>query len=169
MIRLLCACCLTVAIGLPFPTMAQSINADDIVNALRTDLPGRGKRGLSILGGAPGPHPDIDQRNAFEYNEARLTAEARQSIRTLATALDDPLLKNLRFEIVGHTDARGSDAYNDDLSERRALAVASSLSVDHGLDANRFVPSGRGERNLIKPSDPESGENRRVEIRTILE
>lgn len=153
----------------PLPALAQSADVDTIVNALRTDLPGRGKRGLTILGGETDPPPAIDLRIGFEYNEARLTAEARQSIRTLATALSDPLLADLRFEIVGHTDARGSQEYNDDLSERRALAVASSLTADHGLDPARFVPSGRGERDLIKPSDPESGENRRVEIRTILD
>ncbi len=160
---------LALAMACAPPAAAQSTDIETIVNALRTDLPGRGKRGLSILDDEDDPPPAIDLRIAFEYDEARLTAEARQTIRTLAAALSDPLLSELRFEIVGHTDARGSDAYNDDLSERRALAVASSLAVDHGLDSSRFVPSGRGERDLIMPSDPESGENRRVEIRTIIE
>lgn len=160
---------LAVLLAAPVPAAAQAVDAESIVNALRTDLPGRGKRGLTILDGEDVPPPAIDMRIGFEYNEARLTVDARQSLRTLAAALSDERLSNLRFEIIGHTDARGSDAYNDDLSERRALAVASSLTTDHGLDPSRFVPSGRGERELIKPSDPESGENRRVEIRTILD
>lgn len=160
---------LVLLLAAPVPVAAQSIDAESIVNALRTDLPGRGKRGMTILDGEDVPPPAIDLRIGFEYNEARLTVEARQSIRTLAAALSDERLSDLRFEVIGHTDARGSDAYNYDLSERRALAVASSLASEHGLDPARFVPSGRGERELIKPSDPESGENRRVEIRTILD
>ena len=160
---------LAVLLATPLPVAAQTVDAEAIVDALRTDLPGRGKRGLTILDDEDVPPPAIDLRIGFDYNEATLTVEARQSIRALAAALSDERLANLRFEIIGHTDARGSDAYNDDLSERRALAVASSLTTDHGLDPSRFVPLGRGERELIKPSDPESGENRRVEVRTILD
>ncbi len=72
------------------------------------------------------------------------------------------------IDVVGHTDADGSDDYNYDLSRRRAASVARYLSAQQ-LDPNRFSVDGRGEQEPIASNASASGkaQNRRVEI-TIL-
>jgi outer membrane protein OmpA-like peptidoglycan-associated protein len=67
--------------------------------------------------------------------------------------------------LVGHTDAVGTDSYNEDLSLRRSRAAASYLS-SQGVARGRLLTSGRGEMEPIASNDDESGRsrNRRVEI-----
>ncbi|MCU0910261.1 MAG: OmpA family protein [Rhodobacteraceae bacterium] len=69
------------------------------------------------------------------------------------------------IEVVGHADSDGSDAYNQDLSERRASAVASIL-VNEGVSSRRVVAYGRGETQPIASNATPAGKqaNRRVEI-----
>ena len=68
-------------------------------------------------------------------------------------------------DVYGHTDSSGSDAYNQDLSQRRAVAVATVLA-NQGVDQRRFFIEGRGETDPIASNASESGrsQNRRVEI-----
>jgi len=74
-----------------------------------------------------------------------------------------------KFYVEGHTDAAGSVAYNQDLSERRAASVVRYL-VNKGIPATQLVPVGKGESDLKHPEcDPVSNcpawknlENRRV-------
>ncbi len=70
-----------------------------------------------------------------------------------------------RFRIAGHTDSDGSDASNQDLSERRARTVIGWL-VDNGIDAGRIQGTGFGETRPAAPNDTESGKalNRRVQL-----
>ena len=68
-------------------------------------------------------------------------------------------------DVYGHTDSSGSDDYNKELSQRRAVAVATVLS-SQGVDQRRFFIQGRGETDPIASNATESGraQNRRVEI-----
>lgn len=68
-------------------------------------------------------------------------------------------------KIVGHTDSRGSEAYNQALSERRAQAVADYLYTQ-GIDKSRVMVSGAGETQPKASNDTAEGrmENRRVEV-----
>lgn len=68
-------------------------------------------------------------------------------------------------DVYGHTDDTGSDAYNQDLSQRRAVAVATVLA-NQGIDQRRFYVVGRGESQPIATNASEAGrsQNRRVEI-----
>ena len=68
-------------------------------------------------------------------------------------------------DVYGHTDSSGSDQYNQDLSQRRAVAVATVLA-NQGVDQRRFFIEGRGESDPIASNANESGrsQNRRVEI-----
>jgi len=68
-----------------------------------------------------------------------------------------------KIVIVGHTDATGTDTLNDKLSRQRAAAVKAYL-VQNGVDPSMLDASGVGARDLKNPSDPDGGENRRVEI-----
>jgi outer membrane protein OmpA-like peptidoglycan-associated protein len=69
------------------------------------------------------------------------------------------------IDVYGHTDSSGSDDYNQDLSQRRAVAVATILA-NQGVDQRRFFIEGRGEEDPIASNASESGrsQNRRVEI-----
>jgi outer membrane protein OmpA-like peptidoglycan-associated protein len=93
---------------------------------------------------------------------------------TVNTAFNDTLvsvglvLKKFNKTIVdvtGHTDNTGSDAHNQDLSQRRAVAVATILA-NQGVDQRRFYIEGKGESDPIASNATESGrsQNRRVEI-----
>jgi outer membrane protein OmpA-like peptidoglycan-associated protein len=68
-------------------------------------------------------------------------------------------------DVYGHTDDTGSDAHNQDLSQRRAVAVATILA-NQGIDQRRFYIEGKGETDPIASNANETGrsQNRRVEI-----
>ena len=68
-------------------------------------------------------------------------------------------------DVYGHTDDTGSDAHNQDLSQRRAVAVATILA-NQGIDQRRFYIEGKGESDPIASNANETGrsQNRRVEI-----
>ena len=70
-----------------------------------------------------------------------------------------------RFQLAGHTDADGSDDYNQNLSERRAKRVIEWL-VSNGIDADRLDAVGYGETRPVAPNDTESGKalNRRAQL-----
>ena len=85
-------------------------------------------------------------------------------LKPLGEALKDPRLAKARFLIGGHTDAKGSDDYNQNLSERRARSVQTHLVATFGIDPARVRPMGFGERSLADAAQPEDGVNRRVEI-----
>jgi outer membrane protein OmpA-like peptidoglycan-associated protein len=68
-------------------------------------------------------------------------------------------------DVYGHTDNTGSDAHNQDLSQRRAVAVATILA-NQGIDQRRFYIEGKGETDPLASNANETGrsQNRRVEI-----
>jgi OOP family OmpA-OmpF porin len=101
----------------------------------------------------------------FCFDCDTLSSEARQILDTNAMALINQR-PNATFEVAGHTDAVGSDAYNQNLSERRAGSVRSYL-VDQGVDASRMTAVGYGESQPVADNGTAAGraENRRVELR----
>ena len=108
----------------------------------------------------------------YALNSDRLNADAREVI-------DEKLLKlmlkrpELRVEIASHTDARASDAFNLDLSKRRAQSVVDYL-VSRGVKRSRLVAKGYGESQLINHcdngvecSEEQHAQNRRTEFRVL--
>ncbi len=126
-------------------------------------------RGIGIEGGDGAEEaPSIDLYVHFEYDQSSLTmSDARLVLDTLGKALRDPRLAGLSFEIIGHTDARGSDDYNLELSRRRAEAVRAYLVQFHRVDASHLKAEGRGKSQLKDPARPDDGVNRRVQVRTV--
>lgn len=105
----------------------------------------------------------VPTRVLFDFDEASLRPDARKVLDEIAEV--PVFYETAPVVIEGHTDARGSDAYNLDLSRRRAEAVAGHLT-DAGIDADRLSVEGRGEAEPVAPNDTEAGRqaNRRVEI-----
>lgn len=70
--------------------------------------------------------------------------------------------------VIGHTDSRGSEEYNQKLSEDRAEVVAGYLASHFGIDQSRFKAEGKGETQPVANNDTEAGraQNRRVEVFT---
>lgn len=99
----------------------------------------------------------------FEYDKAELKPGARRNLEPLMTFLQEHPERSLIIE--GYTDSTGSDAYNQDLSFRRAEAVRDFL-IDNGISSDRIVARGYGESYPVTTNSTEAGrqQNRRVEI-----
>ncbi len=108
--------------------------------------------------------PNIDLEITFDYNSAKISNSALPQVDALGKALTDPSLKGTTFVVAGHTDAVGSDSFNQDLSERRADAVKQYLTTKYGMAAADLVTVGYGKTRLKNPNDPKGGENRRVQV-----
>jgi outer membrane protein OmpA-like peptidoglycan-associated protein len=110
----------------------------------------------------------IDLNIAFEFNASDLQPQAAAQLKQLRSALTSESLLKDRFMVAGHTDAKGSAQYNQQLSVRRAEAVKRYL-VDNGVGAERLQAIGYGSEHLALPDRPEDPSNRRVEIRNLGE
>jgi outer membrane protein OmpA-like peptidoglycan-associated protein len=108
--------------------------------------------------------PAIDLEVNFDFDSAQITLEAEGQLRELGKALADPKLKGAAISINGHTDGKGSDAFNKRLSERRAASIKTYLVDNFGLKASDLRTVGYGKSRLKNPSDPFAAENRRVEV-----
>jgi outer membrane protein OmpA-like peptidoglycan-associated protein len=157
----------TIAAGLlaAEPIFAQP-STEDVVKAL-VPTKTRSPRGLRMEG--EDKPPSIDLYIPFEYNSDKLTTEAMLTLKRLGAALKDPRLKGYRFKIAGHTDAKGSAEYNQKLSERRAASVRNYLVFQYDLEISRIEVEGFGKTQLLDPSQPEDGINRRVQVINIGE
>jgi outer membrane protein OmpA-like peptidoglycan-associated protein len=107
--------------------------------------------------------PSFDLLVTFDLDSDKLTTGARQNLSEFAKALKDPQLASLRLRVEGHTDARGTDDHNDELSRRRAQAVVSYLQTV-GVQTERLHPVGLGKHSP-RTNDPFEPINRRVETR----
>ena len=105
----------------------------------------------------------IDLVIPFEFNSTNLGAGGETPLQQLAMAMQSDRLRDTRFLLEGHTDAKGSAEYNDRLSEQRALSVANYL-VRQGVDAKRLKAVGKGFREPLPGEDPLSPANRRVRV-----
>jgi outer membrane protein OmpA-like peptidoglycan-associated protein len=102
----------------------------------------------------------------FGFNEAFVREEEVDSLDQIASVIEKVLKKYPRevFLIEGHTDAVGSDAYNDTLSKARAEAVKKALSTYYIIPPKNLKTVGLGERYLKIPTAEAEQENRRVSI-----
>jgi outer membrane protein OmpA-like peptidoglycan-associated protein len=106
----------------------------------------------------------------FDFDKADIRRDARNALKQVGDVIKEKGKGTVRIE--GHTDSKGSDAYNRKLSERRANSVRDSLVKNEGLKNVRFATAGLGAKkpavSNTKPDgsdDPEGRQkNRRVEI-----
>ena len=108
--------------------------------------------------------PKIDLEITFDYNSADISAKSLPSVQALGRALTSADLKGSTFIVAGHTDAAGGEAYNQDLSERRADSIKRYLTDRFGIAAADLVTVGYGKSKLKDPSQPMAEVNRRVQV-----
>jgi outer membrane protein OmpA-like peptidoglycan-associated protein len=173
---------------------AEQRSADDIINALKPPRITRGlttspsdaaraadeTRFLSAVRNRPtrslsteerdkiasiaNSKPKIDLEINFEYNSAVIGSKAMPQVTELGKALTSEDLKGRIFILAGFTDAKGSETYNQGLSERRADAVKQFLTEKYRIEAGNLVTVGYGLKQLKDPANPFAAENRRVQV-----
>jgi outer membrane protein OmpA-like peptidoglycan-associated protein len=108
--------------------------------------------------------PKIDLEIQFDYNSADIRKSSVPEVQELGKALSDANLKGSTFVIAGHTDAIGTEAYNQGLSERRAETIKQYLTEKYGINGSDLVTVGYGKskpKDAAVPTDPV---NRRVQV-----
>ena len=101
----------------------------------------------------------------FPRRSAELTEQGKAVLDTNISDARVMLDRAVFIEVIGHTDDVGDDAYNQDLSEKRAAAVSQYL-IDAGVDGSKIYAVGAGENSPIATNTTPEGraENRRVEV-----
>jgi outer membrane protein OmpA-like peptidoglycan-associated protein len=108
--------------------------------------------------------PRIDLEINFDYNSASISQGSMSAVQHLGEALSDPQLKGTTFIVSGHTDGIGGDAFNQDLSERRADTIKRYLVDHYHLAASDLVTVGYGKTRLKDAQNPSDPINRRVQV-----
>lgn len=104
----------------------------------------------------------------FEFDKSDIKPESYPVLdgaaKTIFTVLSTT--PEAKFEVQGHTDSKGSDAYNQKLSEARASSVKEYLVTNHQIAAARLMARGYGESKPVASNDTDAGraKNRRVEF-----
>lgn len=119
---------------------------------------------------APAPAPQAVTESVslsagalFDVNKDTLKPAGQEELRTLAARIKTINIEHI--DIAGHTDSTGAEAYNQDLSVRRANAVKNFL-IDQGIDPRIMSTIGYGESRPIADNRTSAGraQNRRVEV-----
>jgi outer membrane protein OmpA-like peptidoglycan-associated protein len=182
------------ALSSGFAFAAEQRSAEDIINALKPPrvtrglttspadaaraadetkfigaLRNRATRSLSTeerdkIASIASSKPKIDLEINFEFNSAVLGSKAMPQFAELGKALTSADLKGRTFILAGFTDAKGSETYNQGLSERRADAARQFLSKKYGIEAGNLVTVGYGHTQLQDPANPFAADNRRVQV-----
>ncbi len=133
--------------------------SEEIFNDL---MPSEKTRGLSI---------EKREKNLtvnFDYNSAAVTKASEEILNHLGNALSKKELRVYKFQIIGHTDAKGDAEFNLDLSKRRAQAVTEYLIKNFSIPSDHLTPIGKGKSELLPGIDPFDGKNRRVQVINLL-
>lgn len=152
----------------PVPTPAPATTPGGMtgtVSSLTGDV-----SGLNIRVTDMGTIIDLPADALFEFDKADLTPAAEAQLQQVAT-----LIRKVPpggIQVIGHTDAKGDDAYNQRLSEARARTVADWFAMQVGVRQREFTVSGKGETAPIAPNETATGaddpagrtKNRRVEV-----
>jgi len=108
--------------------------------------------------------PKIDLEIHFDFNSAEISKGSTEAVKQLGQALSDQSLRGSTFVVAGHTDGIGSDAFNQDLSERRADTIKRYLVQNYHIAAADLITVGYGKTKLKDAQDPTDPINRRVQV-----
>ena len=135
-------------------------NMDKQAEKIENTLPG-----AEVIRTAEGIQVILDEQSdvRFEYDKSDLTAQAQSNLDKLVGVFNE--YPDTDILVVGFTDSKGSDEYNQGLSERRAKSVVSYLG-GKGIKSSRLSSVGQGETNPRATNDTDEGraQNRRVEF-----
>ena len=160
------ALCLLMLLSLPLTarrlTTTQMKNNTIRINALEIDEVDitrvRGPREVTVV---------MDSRSLnFDFDKSVVK---EQYIPILKNVIDYMIENNYDVTIVGHTDSKGSESYNEKLAMRRATSVKEKL-LELGLSSDRIVGlEGRGELEPVSSNETEEGrsQNRRIEFNLV--
>ncbi len=157
-----------------FMTLAQNQTADRVdqpMNSASIDqlveklAPEPAVRTRSLRNLAPAPK-SVDLVIQFDFDSAKLQAASKPLLNNLAAAMKTDRLMQISFKVEGHTDAKGSESYNQQLSQKRAESVVTYMA-EQGIDKSRMESVGKGFSDLLYPDRPQAMENRRVRITTV--
>jgi outer membrane protein OmpA-like peptidoglycan-associated protein len=126
--------------------------------------------GLNVRVTDMGTIIDLAADALFEFDKADLTPAAEAQLQKAAALIRKAPPGGI--QVIGHTDAKGDDAYNQRLSEARARTVADWFARQVGVRQRDFAVSGKGETAHIAPNETATGaddpagrtKNRRVEV-----
>lgn len=154
--------------GLSIPDR-PALTADDVAF-----VKGAQNRGLSAgdrdqMAEIAAKRPKIDLDINFEYDSAALSPKADPQLDNLGKALTSPEMAGSVIMLGGHTDGKGSDDYNQKLSERRAETIKRFLMENYRIPAANLLAAGYGKKGMKNAADPLAAENRRVEIVNMAE
>lgn len=105
----------------------------------------------------------FDSGLLFDFDSAALRPAAERDLAEFANSMEE--FDGTKILIVGHTDSKGSESYNQELSERRS-ASASNYLKRQGVAPSRLSMAGRGESEPVASNETPEGrqQNRRVEV-----
>lgn len=156
---------LTFCVGVAEAQVSRAPSQEEIMRQLAGSPVKTVSRGVRVEEAPVQEQPkSIDLDINFEHNSMKLTQDAKKVLDNLGAALQSSALASARFQIVGHTDAKGQDTYNQKLSRQRAQAVADYLSKQYAIASKRLAVQGMGSKQLLDPTQPESPVNRRVQV-----
>lgn len=138
---------------------SSSVSFERMISDLKTDLPSPDKR-------------EMDRKNFqfqavyFDFDKDELKPEYTDYLVRMGRMVKGH--SDIRIKITGHTDAKGSDAYNDGLSARRAKAIETFFN-QQGVPTHRLIFDFKGERAPIATNETDQGRqlNRRVDFEFI--
>jgi outer membrane protein OmpA-like peptidoglycan-associated protein len=153
--------------------LSTGVQVDPAVQAKETSfvdtLRNRKTRSLSLgereeIAEIASTKPRIDLEIHFDYNSADINKSSLPAVQELGKALSDASLKGSTFVVAGHTDAIGGEAFNQDLSERRADTIKKYLTAKYGIVGANLVTVGYGKTKPKDPNAPMDPANRRVQV-----
>ena len=165
-----------IALGLlvASPLMARRLTTTQMrentirINALELEEPAPEPIPEPVPEPEPAPEPQTwvfdSGRLNFDFDKSVVKPQYFELLRNVKDYAEQ---NDFRLTIIGHTDSKGTDAYNMALGMRRAVAVRDKL-IEFGLDPARVLSvESRGESEPIAPNDTEQGrfENRRIEFK----
>ena len=155
--------------GLSFGDKSEEAAVNPAETKLIDSVRGRSTRSLSNtereeIANAAKDKPNIDLTITFDYNSADISAKSMPQVQKLGRALTSDNLKGSTFLLAGHTDAAGGDAYNQDLSEKRADSIKRYLMDNYHIASTDLVTVGYGKSKLKDPGQPLAEVNRRVQV-----
>jgi outer membrane protein OmpA-like peptidoglycan-associated protein len=155
----------TRGLSLEQPDPALKAKETTLLQTLRN----RSTRSLSIgerqdIADIASTKPNIDLEIQFDFNSAEISKSSTQAVRELGKALSNSNLRGSTFVVAGHTDGIGGDAFNQDLSERRADTIKRFLVDKYGITGSDLVTVGYGKTKLKDAANPTDAINRRVQV-----